>query len=153
MAKTLEERYWAYVDVRGPDDCWPWIGVTHKGYGRFYDGISMRGAHRVAWKIAHGDPGDLHVLHSCDNPPCQNPAHLRLGTHAENMREREERGRGKYVRGSRHGKSKLTEQQVREIRDAYTGKYGEQTAIAKRYGITQANVSNIILGRTWQHLG
>jgi DNA-binding MarR family transcriptional regulator len=61
------------------------------------------------------------------------------------------RGRAKYVRGERHGKSKLTEHQVLSIRSMYTAGY-RQADIARHYGVTQANIGEIIKGKTWQHL-
>ena len=111
----------------------------------------MEYAHLVGWMLAHGEEPDRHVRHRCDNPPCQNPNHLELGTHLDNMRDMNERGRAVYVRGSTHGKSKLTEQKVRDIRAMYASG-GTQCAIAETFGITQANVSSIVLRKTWCHV-
>lgn len=88
--------FWAKVDKSaGQDACWLYMGFRKwDGYGwvsRF--GKNMT-AHRYAWILTHGPvPEGLHVLHQCDNPPCCNPDHMRLGTHAENMAEMKERGR------------------------------------------------------------
>lgn len=74
-------------------DCWPWPGALQAGHGY---GIVGHGtyAHRVSYVAHHGlIPDGLFVLHSCDNPPCVNPAHLRAGTNADNMRDAVERGR------------------------------------------------------------
>jgi hypothetical protein len=91
---TLSARLNQQLDKSG--GCWVWMGGRQKlmGYGK----ISLNGkdflTHRVAWELANGPiPADMQVLHSCDNPPCCNPAHLHLGTHADNMREKTERGR------------------------------------------------------------
>jgi hypothetical protein len=112
----------------------------------------MESAHRVAWELAHGEsPGEMHVRHKCDNPSCQNPAHLELGTHLDNMRDMTERKRYRVKLGSQHGKSKLTEEHVREMRRLHS-QGCSQTSIARRFGVTQANVSSIILGKTWAHL-
>ena len=153
MAKdTLLQRYWSRVDKRGPDECWNWTGTTSRGYGKFYDGVAMRRAHRYAWQFAHGEwPGEWHVLHSCDNPLCQNPAHLKLGTHADNMREMEQRGRAKYVRGEAHGKSRLTTESVKTIRAMRAD--GETLhSIASAIGVTIATIHNVVTGRTWSHV-
>lgn len=87
-------RFWLRVDRSG--DCWRWTG-THKatGYGRLsWGGRRAAPAHRVAWELTHGViPDGVHVLHRCDNPTCVNPAHLFLGTHADNMSDRREKGR------------------------------------------------------------
>jgi len=92
------ERFWARVAKR-KSGCWEWIGTCDKdGYGRLNFGRPIRraAAHRLSWEFKHGPilPG-FHVLHTCDNPPCVNPAHLRLSTHRENMHDRDAKGRSK----------------------------------------------------------
>lgn len=94
----LSVRLWRRVDRGALDACWVWTGPTNrKGYGTLTEGQGSKRhvlAHRAAWIATNGPiPGGLHVLHSCDNPPCCNPAHLHLGTIAQNNREMVERGR------------------------------------------------------------
>lgn len=87
----VRDRIWDFVE-RGPaDQCWLWQGnVNNDGYGR----IGREYAHRIVCELTYGPPAPDHeVLHSCDNPPCVNPSHLRWGTHTENIRESFERGR------------------------------------------------------------
>lgn len=97
ITPSLLERFWSKVDNGCPDDCWEWTACrTDKGYGQI--GVSAqrtRLANRVSWVIAHGKeiPEGLQVLHSCDNPPCCNPNHLSVGTHAENMKQMNDRKR------------------------------------------------------------
>lgn len=89
--RPVAERFWEKVDrAAGVDGCWPWTATrTPQNYGQF----DKRGSHRVAFELTNGAiPAGLYVLHSCDNPPCCNPAHLSLGTHADNLREAAERG-------------------------------------------------------------
>lgn len=82
--------------------CQEWTKNTRRRYGQFKLNRKMQRAHRVAWMIAHGEILDgLHVLHHCDNPPCTEVSHLFLGTHQENMDDREAKGRGNRPRGDR----------------------------------------------------
>lgn len=113
------EKFWARVDKRGPDDCWPWTGGHDgsDGYGRAYDGKRTRQAHDIAWELSTGKKlrrGRL-VRHTCDNPPCCNPKHLLDGTQRDNYADSARRGRNRipYVHtyvplhrrptGERHG--------------------------------------------------
>ena len=99
--KSVRERFWSKVDRSGgPDACWPWMAARNEhGYGVMrIEGRNVR-AHRVSLTLAAGksDPGpSVKVLHSCDNPPCCNPAHLRYGTQGDNIRDAIERGRRVY---------------------------------------------------------
>lgn len=91
-------RFWSKVSIppvpRHDNLCWTWTGSTAKDYGQVkVDGKVLR-AHRVAYEMFNGPLGDEdHVLHSCDNPLCVNPAHIRAGTHQDNMTDKMLRGR------------------------------------------------------------
>lgn len=94
---TPEMRFWGKVDKSaGPEACWPWKAWRNPrfGYGMSsYKGASIY-ASKVAWIYTHGEPPKgLHVLHKCDYPACCNPAHLFLGTHLENMKDMDAKGR------------------------------------------------------------
>lgn len=111
-------RFWKYVRVQGPDDCWEWTGARNiRGYGNFTvvaypkDRREQIGSHRFSYRLVHGEiPHDKFVLHKCDNPPCVNPEHLYLGSHNENMADRHAKGR--YANGTRHPNSALTDSDV-----------------------------------------
>lgn len=146
------ERFWAKVDrSAGKQSCWPWIaGRLPSGYGQF----NLRGrtelAHRVAWALTWFEvPDGLCVMHRCDNPPCVNPAHLRLGSSLDNnldAKRKQRNARGERIRGS-----KLTPDDVLHIR-IWSKAGHRQTDIAVAYGVSQQAISYIERGLTWKHI-
>lgn len=142
--------FWDRVLVSDPDDCWIWVaGYWKSGYGLFYwMGRNVR-AHRMAWRLTYGPiPKGLHCLHKCDNPACVNPYHLFVGTHQQNMRDRNNKDR--HARGERHADAKLTADQVLEIR-ALKGKL-RPVDLARRYGVSHCTITNILARRKWRHI-
>ena len=91
------EDFFNHVQVL-PSGCWFWKTKTVKHYGSVWFNGKTTGAHKVAWIITNGPvPDGMQVLHTCDNPPCCNPAHLFLGTNADNAADRHAKGRTKLV--------------------------------------------------------
>jgi hypothetical protein len=152
--KTLEERFWEKVDRRDVNDCWEWTAaVNEHGYGVMRPEGRRSGptvkAHRVSLVLAGVNIDGLVIRHSCDNPPCVNPAHLSTGTKADNSADMVSRDR--HARGSRSGTSKLTEGQVLLIRGRAAA--GElHRVLAADYGVSRVTITNIVTRRTWRHL-
>ena len=149
---TVPERIDHYTDTTG--ECWLWTGATNlQGYGKLNVNGKLQQAHRIAWELENGPvPDGLLVLHRCDNPACVRPAHLFLGTHGDNYKDMDRKGRNphagsdrpprNYARGERHPYAKLTDEQVKEIIMAE----GTQREIAARFGVTQGTISTIRSG-------
>lgn len=105
----------------------------------------------MAWILEYGElPKGSVVMHICDNPSCVNVKHLRVGTHADNVADKIAKKRGND--GSRHGMSKLTEDKVRQIRSLYQNREANQYELAKRFGISQGTISEIINRKLWDHI-
>lgn len=161
--RPISERFWAKVDRREADECWPWTGATDQGYGVIFirhelvygkKKMIRAKAHRIAYELRYGavDPDSV-VMHRCDNRPCCNPGHLRLGTVADNNRDRSYKGRGRENRqwGSENANAKLTEGAVRAIVAALEAGMS-QSAVAAQFGIKQPQVSRIARREQWAHL-
>ena len=151
ITPELQARFHSYVwKNRGPNACWTWDGrKSWHGYGLFY--IQVRNprievmAHRLAWELANNRkiPAGMLICHHCDNPACVNPAHLFLGTHADNTADMLAKGRHRAI-----ARSKLTPTQVIAIRNDPR----RQTVIAKEYGVDNTTIRAIITGKSWKHL-
>lgn len=162
--KTIA-RFWNKVDRNGPvqthvahlDQCWVWTASrTKKGYGQLHTGGRMGPpilAHRLSWMIHFPNTSidKLCVCHVCDNRVCVNPAHLFLGTKAENNDDMRRKGRGALPPSPPHGianrQAKLTHDDVVKIRAR--GLLGDKhRAIAADYGVAHSTVGRIVLGKT-----
>ena len=148
LENSLRERFFA--KFHKTEGCWLWTAAcSNNGYGRlaFRHRQDFIYAHRAAWLLFKGKiPAGSLVCHHCDIRKCVNPDHLFLGTNKDNLQDCSRKGR--MHPGELHGMSKLTEKDVRLIRQAS----GNQRTIAKQFGINQSCVSAIRLGQRWGHL-
>ena len=174
--------FWAKVDRRGHDECWPWLACRDRdGYGivaRRAWGTAF--AHRIAWILAYGEiPAGLCACHSCDNPSCVNPTHLWLGTNADNIADRHAKGRD--ARGDdiwARREPEMHRETMRAWHRAHPDKAarGERSGTAKLstddviairasfasgaskaelarvYGVTRAAIYLIVIRRNWAHV-
>jgi len=132
--------------------CLLWLGrADDLGYGRVsIPGGRQVATHRAAYELANGPiPAGLKVCHKCDVPSCINPAHLFVGTHADNMGDMARKGRARWggARGSNNGNAVLTEERARMIFAAH----GSHGAVAERFGVSQSTVSRIKAREYWAH--
>lgn len=154
---TNEELFWAKVDRRGEDDCWPWLAGlagSGSGHGQFWRPANKRSqpehAHRSSWRINVGPiPRGKCVLHRCDNPPCVNPKHLFLGTRADNMRDMKSKDR--QARGCQKPNAKLSDRLVQEMRFLVASGL-PQKDVAEAHGISRGLMSEIINRKKWAHV-
>lgn len=137
--------------VKKTRKCWNWTGCTTKGgYGQFKINGKKYYVHRIVYYLYYGQPRGI-IMHTCDNPSCCNPKHLKDGTQAENLADMVRKGRQNRVdkaKGENNGNSKLTEKKVKQIRKMP----GTQKEIAKLSGVSQNQISRIKNKRNWTHI-
>ena len=145
------EHFWSKVDQsEGPDACWPWTAARHeRGYGLFSIDGKLRTAQAVALELHTGEKADgRHGLHSCDNPPCCNPAHLFWGSRSDNMSDMHQKQRHPRMRGASNGAAKLCEGQIDLVRASPKS----ARALAKELGVNRATIDAVRAGKTWVHV-
>ena len=151
----LKERLLSHVIVNNTSGCWEWQGSKRGGYGRMIVGSrkdrtrKIESAHRVSYMTYYGSiPDGMEVCHKCDNRGCVNPEHLFLGTHQDNMDDRERKGRNKPQIGDKNGRAKLSENDVLEIRAKRRLGVSFQK-IADEYGVHKKTVMDAVIGKNW----
>lgn len=160
------ERFWKYVDKRGPDECWPWTGAkSERGYGVFEMPTATVRACRVAWYVQNGtDPYPLMIRHQCRLKACSNAKHFLLGNHQNNMDDAVRDGSmasgdrnasrlypEKLRRGTTHGMAKMSDETVALARKL-NSEGVSLTAIAAQFGVSLSTVSRAVRGDTWDHI-
>ena len=160
-----KRNFWRKISLV-PDEngCLLWTGAKTKARGKVSVGGKMYFAPRIAYFLATGnDPCELYVCHVCDNPACCTPEHLFTGTHADNMRDRDQKGRTtsprgdkngsrthpeKRPRGEFHARAKLTERDIVAIRsDPRT-----LVSIATSYKVSFGLINHIKRRKIWKHV-
>ena len=151
---AAKARFWSNVLLPDANGCMDWRGVQMKcGYGQ----ISIKNVrvlvHRCSLWWMYGPPAaeGLEAAHGCNRKICVAPEHLRWATGRENTAD--QLIHGTRARGSLNGRSRLTEDRVREICEAYTRESLTVSALAVRFGITQSSASRILNGVDWGWLG
>lgn len=155
LYNNLTERFLHHIVV---DDkgCWIWNSEqTTNGYGRItiYENKKRKRirAHRLSYELFKGKiTDDMVVCHSCDVKLCVNPEHLWLGTHQDNMEDAYRKGIIK--RGSEANKAKLTEDNVRKIKELYASNNYTYKQLGEMYNVNFNTIRFIIIGRTWRHV-
>jgi HNH endonuclease len=130
---TLKQRFEKLFRIT--PGCWVWEGSKNgDGYGHFRIGNKVEKAHRASYTFYVGEiPAMLMIRHKCNNRNCVNPEHLTPGTDLQNMEDRELSGN--TARGEQHGKTKLTDAQVREARELLRqGHFRED--VANAFGVS-----------------
>lgn len=180
MADHLE-RLKSHTTLDPGTGCWLWTGGTNRqGYGKSNVGKQKMLSHRAAWIVTHGPiPAGMSVCHRCDVPACCNPDHLFLGTAADNVADRDRKGRtargdrsgsrlhpDRLARGRRNGSrlhperlmrgeqvntAKVTADDVRTIR-RLASEGVRPGVLQRRFGLNQRSVWNIVHRRTWRHV-
>lgn len=154
--ERIMDRFWSKVDATG--ECWVWKGYRMpSGYGTFQPD-PVRGrmlVHRFIDEHERGQiPDGVVVMHTCDNPSCVNPDHLRRGTQADNLADMREKRRHvdpPVTIGMKHHSNKLSDSEVMEIyRRRASGENGK--SLAREYGVSDAMVYDIANGKKWKHL-
>lgn len=153
--RTVDEhaRFIANLSPVEETGCIVWTaGKGRRGYGKFMTANQKTvGAHRFAWEMANGRqiPDGMCVCHRCDNPPCCNPDHLFLGTTDDNMVDRANKQR--QARGDTSGNRKLSESQVRDIREKHsTG--SRPIDLAREFGVSRETIHRVVSRIGWKHI-
>ena len=145
------KRFWAKVAKAGPNDCWLWLAACSSDghrYGAFNVDGKVKRAHRMAYEIVNGPIADgMNVCHKCDNDRCVNPAHLFLGTQADNIKDAAQKNRMAF--GVCHHLAKLDDDKVRRIREASLAG-ASQRALAREYGMSKTTIGDVVRGKTWR---
>ena len=142
------------IDKNGPGGCWVFTGGLSNGYACIsFEGKVIKGSRvMLAEKLGRPLGHKMEACHACDNPACINPDHLFEGTHLQNMRDMQKKGRDFKARGSQMPNHKINEEQASEIRRLYSVGDISHRELAQRYKVCKSTIRHIILKRKWSHV-
>lgn len=147
-------RFWSKVKTGNTRICWEWQGKVGMRSTSGYGVMKALKAHRISYFLNRGEiPKGLSVLHKCDNRKCVNPSHLFLGTNADNVRDRHQKGRTSHKSrnvGESHGRSKLTDEQVIEIRKRWN-RGEKQRRMEEEFGLKRGSLWPVVHGVNYNH--
>ena len=143
-----KDRIEAKVERIPEAGCWIWMGATQvRGYGEILSSNRKLLAHRASYEAFVGPiPKGMYVCHACDNVYCVNPNHLFLGTQKQNMQDMVAKGRS--TKGEKNARAKLTEEQVKQIREMSES----NSFIAKLFHVSTSNIQFIKTKKRWTHV-
>ncbi|MGP9804056.1 HNH endonuclease [Paracoccus sp. NSM] len=125
-------------------ECLVWQGcVGRDGYGHVRHKGKVVAAHRLAFELASGCAPNGHVLHSCDNPLCCNPAHLSVGTHRDNMQDCAQKGRNRVPRPG-NGRTKLATADLDLIKRRFAAGGCTKSSLAREFGVTPTRIRQVL---------
>lgn len=148
----LKNRILNNIQINKETECWEWQKAKNgDGYGTTTHLGIRYPVHRLSYELfVNIIPSNKQILHSCDNPCCCNPAHLRVGTNYDNVQDRQKRNR--QAKGVTHGRHKLTEEEIISIHNLYaTGKYIQQD-IADEFNVSRSHICNILNDKFWKYI-
>lgn len=146
MGRARQTAISMMAHVEHDEDCWLWTGCLDKdGYGLSSIAGKKMPAHRAMWTLTYGAPS-LYILHTCTNRHCINPKHLYEGTQKQNVQDQIKAGT--FVKGSKNGLAKLTEEDVKHIRKSIFS----TRALATYYSVSYYTIWDVKRNRSWQHV-
>lgn len=150
--RKIKDKILNNIIINKTTGCWEWQKCcSSDGYGQLSYNNKQCTVHRLSYELfVNKIPLDKQILHSCDNPICCNPDHLRVGTNYDNVQDRQNRNR--QAKGITHGRHKLTDNDIQEIRRLHsTGKYTHGN-IAEVFDISRSHICNILNNKFWKHI-